>query len=377
MMRTVLLVLGLAIAGHFAGSSAQIRVPLRLEESPQPLPGRILLCDKGTKCGLDPDVRSKVGSNPLLVRVSRNGKDFRLLADTNQNGSLADSKPIRLTNSGSVSILVHKRGAGKRYAVLPYDVVHEPPEGDSKTDHFVLRPRYVGAGTLAMGKCRSRISLVDMDLDGRFSLADSDAGSNLRIDRNGDGRFWGKEEHVRSAEIVEYCGQNLLVASLTNRLLVLRPTKLKVAKVDEPVPGFSIALLTGRTISSDNLKGNAYVLDFWASWCAPCVKNLPQIVSIRKQYRSVSVFSVNVDRRARAGTARKIIDGAGMFDFSAIRGLGSSDPLWKTFGSSAGNRLAIPLYVLVDKDSKVRYAGSGGDGLVELKVAIDRLLGTE
>ncbi|HUR98270.1 MAG TPA: hypothetical protein VMZ26_09430, partial [Pyrinomonadaceae bacterium] len=64
----------------------------------------------------------------------------------------------------------------------------------------------------------------------------------------------------------------------------------------------------------------------------------------------------------------------GIRDFSAVRGMGNADHLWKTFGGANSNRLAIPLYVLIDKNSVIRYAGDGGEQLAELKREIGKVL---
>jgi hypothetical protein len=57
-----------------------------------------------------------------------------------------------------------------------------------------------------------------------------------------------------------------------------------------------------------------------------------------------------------------------------MAGRGEADPLWKTFGRMEQNPLSIPLYVVVDRDGRLRYAGSGGDGLAELRAELVRLV---
>jgi thiol-disulfide isomerase/thioredoxin len=316
-----------------------------------------------------------LGDEGLLVKISRTEKGFNVVVDTNQNQSLADDRKSFLHYSGTVRIWIRKRIAGKRYKFLPFEIQHEAPdeEGDT-TDRFILRPGYVASGTLTYGKCTSRVSLLDFNLDGKFTSADSDRVTNLQIDKNNDGKFWGKEEISKSTEIIAFCGQNFLVTSLNNKSLVFTPTSLRVVKVGEPVPDFSMALLDGQVVTAKRLKGKYYVLDFWASWCAPCVKNLSEVKTIREAYSSISVFSVNVDKVVRRKLAQKIIEENGIGDFTAIRGLGNDDTLWKSFGGASSNGLAIPLYVLIDKDAVVRYAGNGGEKLTELKLEIEKLL---
>jgi len=373
--KTVVLLLYLAFVGNLAILEAQVTVALRRDRSSIPLPGMTLLCDKNYNCGLAATELSKASAFEFLIKISRAGKDFYLLADTNQNGTLADERRIFLPNSGTVAVNLRKRTSTSRYEFLPFEIAHEALEQSGEPDdQFVLRPRYIASGVLSYKTCTSSISLLDMNYDGRFTFADSERGTNLQIDKNRDGKFWGKDEHVRTAEIVAFCGQNFLVTSLSNRSLVLMPTNLRLAKINEQVPDFSMALLNGHVISASSLKGKAYVLDFWASWCVPCVKNLPQIESVRKEYGSLSVFSVNVDNGSRRAMAQRIIDDAGIHEFTTVRGLGNDDPLWKAFGGANSNRLAIPLYVLIGKDSVVRYAGDGGEKLAELKREIEKLL---
>jgi thiol-disulfide isomerase/thioredoxin len=359
-------------------ADAQVRVALRLDESRKPLWGFYQLCDEKYNCGLAADDQSKVSlGEGLLLKISRTGKDFNVVVDTNQNRSLADERTTLLRHSGAITVGIRKRLAAKRYMFMPFELQHEPPDeqGDT-TDRFILRPRYVVSGTLTYGRCRSRISLFDINLDGKVTSADSERGTNLQIDRNNDGKFYGKEENRKSTEIIDFCGQNFLVTSLSSRLMTLTPTSLRVARVGEPVPDFSLALLDGQVVTAASLKGKYYVLDFWASWCIPCVKSLSEVKSIREAYPSVSVFSVNVDSPVRRRLAEQIVEDKGITDFTAIRGSGDDDTLWKRFGGASSNGLAIPLYVVIDKSSVIRYVGNGGEELTELKRELNKLLST-
>ena len=45
--------------------------------------------------------------------------------------------------------------------------------------------------------------------------------------------------------------------------------------INKPAPDFTITDLNGDVVSSQDLRGKIIVLDFWATWCMPCVKSLP------------------------------------------------------------------------------------------------------
>ena len=47
--------------------------------------------------------------------------------------------------------------------------------------------------------------------------------------------------------------------------------------VGNPIPDFSVTSLEGKTINKDSLKGEVVVLNFWASWCTPCMREIPEL----------------------------------------------------------------------------------------------------
>jgi thiol-disulfide isomerase/thioredoxin len=67
---------------------------------------------------------------------------------------------------------------------------------------------------------------------------------------------------------------------------------------ENPVaPAFSIRGLDGRTVRLSDLKGQPVVLDFWATWCAPCKASMPHLSGMQERYASkgLVVLGVSVD----------------------------------------------------------------------------------
>lgn len=77
-------------------------------------------------------------------------------------------------------------------------------------------------------------------------------------------------------------------------------------KAGMDVPNFEVASLDGgATISPASLKGKIYLVDFWATWCSPCVKALPELQSLYNQYSAngFTIVSLSMDQSTNAVSA--------------------------------------------------------------------------
>ena len=65
----------------------------------------------------------------------------------------------------------------------------------------------------------------------------------------------------------------------------------------EFAPDFALSTLDGERLSLASLRGRAVVLDFWATWCGPCVKSLPELKDLRRAWpgERLTLVSVSVD----------------------------------------------------------------------------------
>ncbi len=72
---------------------------------------------------------------------------------------------------------------------------------------------------------------------------------------------------------------------------------IHVVVAGEQAPAFTIAADSGRTISVPNFGGKALLLNFWATWCPPCVQETPSLSRLAADYsnRGLVVLGVSVD----------------------------------------------------------------------------------
>src|SRR5215469_16369272 len=59
---------------------------------------------------------------------------------------------------------------------------------------------------------------------------------------------------------------------------------LAAAKVGERAADFNLPTLDGAKVKLSDLKGSVVLVDFWASWCAPCKKELPALDGLARRY---------------------------------------------------------------------------------------------
>ena len=76
--------------------------------------------------------------------------------------------------------------------------------------------------------------------------------------------------------------------------------------VMKDAPDFTLKSLTGERISLKDFAGDVVLVDFWATWCGPCVMTIPELVSLQDKYRDsgVVILGVSVDDPAKTDDAQ-------------------------------------------------------------------------
>ena len=137
---------------------------------------------------------------------------------------------------------------------------------------------------------------------------------------------------------------------------------------EKPLPAMKLQDFDGKTISSDQFKGKIIVLDFWATWCGPCIAEIPSLNRLQEKYASKGVKVVGVALASGEADEVKPFVGKNKMKYTVL--MGDDEQVYDL------NVVAFPTTYLVTRDMKVyrKYLGAGPRKEAELEADIQKLL---
>ena len=130
---------------------------------------------------------------------------------------------------------------------------------------------------------------------------------------------------------------------------------LKNVAIHQPAPNFSIKNNNGEMIRLNDFKGKFVLIDFWASWCAPCRASNPELVKVYEtfQNRNFTILGISVDKDKKRWINAIEKDKLPWINVSNLKGW---DEVSNLYGVKAvpQNFLIDPEGVIIDKNIEVK-----------------------
>ncbi len=219
----------------------------------------------------------------------------------------------------------------------------------SDSNRLTFEPLEVAGATLSgtsdvLGKCQVEIRVIDQLI---FGAAIEAAAAKLTYHQ------WTLQNAVEPKYL-----------SATD----IQGTGLESAMVGQAAPDFTLKLLEGGDFHLDDYKGKIVVLDFWATWCGPCMQSMPHIVGVAREFedQQVQLIAVNLEedpQRIRATLERLKLDPQVVLDQDGA----VADKYSAT---------SIPQTVIIDREGKIArlFVGGGPQIGEQLRTALQEVV---
>jgi thiol-disulfide isomerase/thioredoxin len=115
---------------------------------------------------------------------------------------------------------------------------------------------------------------------------------------------------------------------------------------ENKAPDFTLVNIEGKNVSLSDYKGKVVIVDFWATWCAPCRKGIPDLIDLQKKYKDkLAVIGISLDMGNNKARVPDFVNKMGInypivyFNNKVL--------------SDYGGIIAIPTSFIIDKDGNI------------------------
>jgi len=142
---------------------------------------------------------------------------------------------------------------------------------------------------------------------------------------------------------------------------------LYAATAEAQAKDFTVTLVNGESFTLSDYRGEVVLLNIWATWCAPCREETPQLVDLYNEYKDdgLLVLGVSIDEQ-RVSVVKPFMDEYGV-NYPTVIDKG-------TIMDKYGPTMGIPTTYIIGKEGSLRYFAVGPVTKKEIEPRIQKLL---
>jgi thiol-disulfide isomerase/thioredoxin len=139
------------------------------------------------------------------------------------------------------------------------------------------------------------------------------------------------------------------------------------AALKTPAPDWALKDLNGKTVKFSDFRGKVVILDFWATWCAPCRVEIPHFMELQKQYgpKGLAVIGISLDEQGPA-VVKKFVKQFGV-NYPVVMGN-------QKVAEAYGGIIAVPTTFVIDRQGRIASQHMGYTDKATFEKEIQSLL---
>lgn len=144
------------------------------------------------------------------------------------------------------------------------------------------------------------------------------------------------------------------------------PLSAQQLKIGDVAPDFTLTALDGKQVNISSLRGQVILLDFWATWCAPCKTEVPRFVQFHKELGPKGFQVIGISMDDSDAPVRKFYS---EYKMTYPVAMGT-----EAVATQYGGVLGLPLTFLIGRDGRILAKYEGSANLDEMASDIEKAL---